>query len=398
MKRNIRKVALALAAVLIIILAVSGCTTGTATRGWAGVAEVNGTLIFTSITGQVYAVDSATKAVIGTPLVLQVQASGGLSCIPSCAGPQMTPIAVYASPAVGGGLVIIGGFDGKVYAYPFIDGKLREQARWIYPPEGTVGAIVGGLVVANDNVYFAAANGTIYALNAADGYREWSVNLGNKIWSAPAISGDTLYIGSFDKKFYALNASDGTQKWVFPTNGAISCTPVIDGNTVYFGNFDRHFYALNATTGNLVWEFPITGTVSSGGMSTPSNWFWAKPVALNGVIYAPCLDGKVYTLDKKSGNLIEALDFQKPIASSPVVVGNDIIVAATDLAKNTSRVFVIDTTDRQSSQLTGFAEGINAPLFASNGMVYIHTTKDSFYSLDPQKSATYKFILTTTGK
>ena len=37
----------------------------------------------------------------------------------------------------------------------------------------------------------------------------------------------------------------------------------------------------------------------------PQNLFWAKPVVLNGVIYAPNLDGNVYALDLSTGKLVK---------------------------------------------------------------------------------------------
>ena len=42
-------------------------------------------------------------------------------------------------------------------------------------------------------------------------------------------------------------------------------------------------------------------TGQESGNFTGGNWFWAKPVAINGIIFAPSLDSKVYGLDAKTG-------------------------------------------------------------------------------------------------
>jgi outer membrane protein assembly factor BamB len=290
-------------------------------------------------------------------------------------------------------MVIIGGYDGKVYAYPLIDGRLREQPRWIYPPQGNIGgSIIGGMVVADGKVYFGSVNGTVFALDVADGYKEWSYDIGQKIWSAPALAGNLLFIGCFDKKLYALDTVTGTKKWEFETGGAISSTPVVKDNLVYIGSYDRHIYAVDIEAGQQQWKFPY----DEEDAHSPRNWFWAKPVISGNTLYAPCLDGKVYILNTDTGRYIDAINVSNAVGASPVLVGNSLVVAATNLAKNTSRVYAIDITNRGYRELTSFTEGVNAPLFTVNGVVYIHTTRDNFYGLNVQNGALQKFSLTTT--
>ncbi|MCX6003227.1 MAG: PQQ-binding-like beta-propeller repeat protein [Chloroflexi bacterium] len=385
--------------ILLVILAIfllsmpiiSGCTGGLScaaaiSRGWAGGAVSGDTLFVVSMTGKVIAID-ANSGKVREPIVqLVTQASGGLSCLPSsCGGQTTSSLVLYASPVVQGEIVYVGGTDGKIYAYSFVDNKLLEDPEWIYPRQGTMsGSIIGGITVDNDTVYFATSDGIIYALNADGLYFEWSHKIDSKIWSAPVVDGNTLYIGCFNKTVYALNTADGTEKWEYKTDGSISSTPVVYDNKVFIGDYDRHFYALDATTGNLVWKFPSGNEVNDN----PQNWFWAKPVVLNGIIYAPCLDGKIYALDASTGNLVHApYVLGDSISSSPVVIGDSIIVAtsvaSTDVKKQRGKVYIINTTNGSQQEL-GLPplEDINAPLFAQGNIVYIHTTKDNLYWID----------------
>ncbi len=347
------------------------------------------------MTGGIYSVDSATGAVLGPAIQMVIPVSGGLlSCVPSCGGAQTQPVAVYASPVVGGDLVIIGGYDGKVYAYPVVDGKLRDQPRWVYPPQGNIGAsIVGGLVIDGGSVYFGAADGTVYSLNAADGYKEWSHSIGQKVWSAPAVSGGNLYVGTLARKLYALDAKTGDEKWSYATEGALSATPVVKDNMVIFGSYDRHIYALDSG-GNLIWQFPGPAVIPS----TPGNWFWAAPVISGNNLFAPCLDGKVYVVDTKTGNYIDAINVTYPVSSSPVLAGSKLIVAATDLSKSvkTSKIYSIDTGTRASRELVTLQEGVDAPLSGTGNTVYLHTIQDRFYGLDITTGAIRPFPLTVT--
>lgn len=390
LSKRTRKLAILIAAITIVMLLLAACTSTAATRGWAGATESNGKIIFASMKSKVYSIDSTTGSVLGNPITLQSQISGGFSLIPSCSGKQTVGVPFYASPTTGENIVYIGGHDGRVYAFALSDGKLVPESKWEYPRQGNVGSvIIGGLAVANGNVYLGSAGGTVYALTAADGYFVWSYNIGHKIWSSPIADSERVYIGGFDKTLYALNVKDGTKAWEFKTDGAISATPLLNNGIVYFGSYDRHFYAVDAATGKQVWKYPAT----DGGADSPGNWFWTQAVINGNVVYSPCLDGKVYALDASKGNLVKSYNFTKAISSTPAVVGDNVVVAATDLAKKTSKVFIINTTTNSSRELASFTEGINAPLFASNGTVYLHTTKDKLYGLNIQSGAVREYTV-----
>ncbi len=153
----------------------------------------------------------------------------------SCAAPP-PPMVVYGSPAVAGGLVYVGGYNGKVYAVNDSTGSLR----WVYPRQGELEPIVGGVVVVGGELYFGGSDGKVYALDAETGDKKWEFQTGDKIWSSPTIDGDTLFIGSLDKKLYALSITDGSKQWEFETEGSIASTSIVYGNTVYVGTKAPH--------------------------------------------------------------------------------------------------------------------------------------------------------------
>jgi len=350
---------ISLAMVVLIGVLASGCYGARSVPvGWSGVAVADDALFLGSKDGKVVAVD----------------ASGSYLWDVSLGNSKIT-VAIYGTPAVGGDLVYVTSYIkegnlayGKVYA---IDSK-SKTLKWAYPREGYLdGPVVGGAVVAQDRVYFGAADGKVYALDADSGNEIWRFETGDKIWSTPSIKDDTVFIGSFDNKLYALNAADGSEKWApFETEGAIACTPLVDGNTIYFGSFDRHFYAVDANDGSLIWRSDVEG----------GRWFWAKPVAYNGVIYAGCVDGKVYVLDARSGDEITpAIDLESLISSSPVLVDSSVIIATED-----GPVYSLDTGNNQVKQLADVGGKVYAPLSTSNGNVYVYTQEGNLYTLDAQ--------------
>jgi len=386
---------LLLLALLVGLMAVSGCA-GAAGRqiasGWAGGVVSGNALFVGSMEGKLVALDVSDGSFLGDPVALesQAQSSGGFGCLPT----GSSAVAVYGSPVLREDLAYVGGYDGRVRAFLFEEGRLRSAFRWISRQGDILGSIIGGLAVAHDRVYFGASDGRVYALDAVDGSKVWEFKTEDedKIWSTPAISGGTVFIGGFDRKLYALNADDGTKKWVFETEGTIVCTPVVADGVVYVGSFDRHVYAVDIASGKEVWRYPKTEEEADA----PIGWFWASPLMHDGAVYAPNLDGRVYVLDAASGRRIGDYDLGAPISSAPVLVDDTVIVAttSTNRAKKEGEVFAIDTTARRQTMLQDLGESIHAPLFASGDTVYVHTMENNLYAINTVTGVSRKFILT----
>ncbi len=361
------KMLLLLVLLLVGGLIASGCIRGSQPVGWSGGVVADGTLFLGSTEGKLVAVSIADGASQWSEPLQASGSTGGFGCAAAPAG-----VAIYGTPAVAGDLVYIGGYTGKIYA--FDSGSL--QKRWVYPPEGNLQPIVSGPVVALGNVYFGGSDGRVYALKADTGVKVWeSSPAGDKIWSTPVVDNGTVYVTSFDKKLYALNATTGEKKWeTAEVGGALAATPLVYNNTVYFGSFDRYLYAVSATDGSLKWKSEVEA----------GKWFWAKPIIYNNTVYAPNLDGKVYILDAESGReLIEAIDLGSPVSSSPVLVDGSIIIASGE-----GRIYSLDTANNQVRPLADVREKVDAPLWASNGVVYVHAQEnETLYALNAQTGA-----------
>lgn len=368
---------LLLGGLLLALLIVVSCTpTGASVpRGWSGGVVADGRLFVGSMEGKIISLDTTDgKRVWELPLEMTLQPGGFIGCAPA-----PIPVAIYGSPAAAGNLIYLGGYDGKFYA--FVPG--RDDPRWIYPRQGALsGSIVGGAVVAKDKVFFAASNGTVYALDAADGFKVWTFPSKSKIWSTPSVMDNTLYVGTFDKKLYALDAANGTEKWTFETGGAIIATPSTDNNTVYVGAFDRNLYAVDARSGELKWKFPA------------DNWFWAKPIVVDGEVWAASLDGKIYAIDAASGARLADFRLDSPVSSSPVLVDRTFVVAS-----EKGIVYALDTISKSVKiddgkypfeplidlELKGAK--VNAPLATDGINVYIHASNGRVYAVNVRSGA-----------
>jgi eukaryotic-like serine/threonine-protein kinase len=369
--KPINHIVIILLVLLAGIMTVTGCssTRGAVARGWAGGVVADDILFVGSMRGNLVSVNATDgDLILSVPLEKETPSSGFLSCARASSS-----IAMYDSPVIAGELVCVGGYNnGKVYAFDRKD--IREEPRWVYPRQDTLanGYIIGGLTYDNGKLYYGTSIGKVFALDAVDGYKEWDVDFGEKIWSTPAVDDNVLYIGSFDKKLYALNTADGSIKWEYETEGAIVSTPLISGDTVYIGSFDRYMYALNADTGSLKWKFMA------------DNWFWARPVVYGDTLFAPCLDGKVYLIDTGDGEKKAEFNLESPISSSPVIV-DDMIIVATQ--SGTICSIEGDGSDFEKLAFLDEKEEVYADMVAGDGKVYVHSYLDKLYEIDVKSGA-----------
>ena len=267
---------------------------------------------------------------------------------------------VFGKPAVGNEFIYVAdggdrqGKGGMIYALRKdrgVGSETRlETDEWVRRVDR---GIVGGPALAEREglVLVGSDDGNLYFLwTTGDdaGKIAWSFHTEGQIWSGPVIDDGVVYFGSMDRYIYAISLEmvskllhdlqeinrdnrtkrqlqqqleEDTLLWKYKTGGAVVSTPLVMDGMVIVGSFDKKLYALDAKSGEWVWDFKGNG------------WFWAGPVTDGQHIFAPSMDQKVYALDN-SGNLIwplpgdpDAFKAESPIVSTPVVVGDSLVVA-----------------------------------------------------------------------
>jgi outer membrane protein assembly factor BamB len=254
---------------------------------------------------------------VGSSYYLYAFDAAGVSGCTAGMGPRMcnplwmgqTGGSIESSPAVSGGVVYVGSEDGNLYAFDATGVNGCSGAPKTCIPLWTAKAgdplyypIVSSPAVANGVVYIGSYNGKLYAFDAAGvtgcgGSPKtcsplWTGATGGNIdVSSPAVANGVVYIGSLDRKLYAFgtscNSGGGTctPLWTGDTGGAISSSPAVANGVVYVGsNSDKvHAYAV--------------GCASAGGACT-AIWTGASgsfsPAVSNGAVYVVSAPGKLY--------------------------------------------------------------------------------------------------------
>lgn len=185
---------------------------------------------------------------------------------------------VWSSPALSDEIVYIGSDDHKVYA---LDAKTGAK-KWAFETGGIVRcrpAIAEGIV------YFTSDDCLLYSIDSTTGKEKWRANIGGAdvkrilpdatgtAWdymqSSPAVSGHLVYIGSADGTVYAVNAADGKEAWRFKTGDIVRSTPRIADGVLYVGSNDGFLYAIDAAKGTKIWQFDTRGKEWKAVTPTP---------------------------------------------------------------------------------------------------------------------------------
>jgi len=401
---------LLLVVIALLPLTLVSCISGGArlAKGWSGTAVHDGIIYVGTVDGRVVAINSSTENLEWSYSIAPVTApSSGLSC-----GQTSVTTAIYSKPVVDRDIVYIGTYSGQVLALNMLARSQnltfpqRSYGEWEWDcpiDNAKSNAIVADLLLREDAIYVSSSNGRVYSLDKEFGDLNWESKIldekHRKLWTSPVIQGNTLYVSTFDGHIYALSLETGELlDWSFESEAGFASSPVIYEDTIFLGSFDRYLYAVKIGSDVPVWKFPEE--------KPAGNWFWASPIVNEdeGIVYAGCLDGKVYAIDAETGEELWQFESQdsrgKPaaIVSPPVLVGNLLIVA-----NEAGNVYVINPETGNSERIKNRENGdkptinaqIRASICAHEDLVYIRGEDNRLYVVDIDKSeVSWDFPLT----
>ncbi len=201
---------------------------------------------------------------------------------------------VLANPLVADGVMYVPYQNGGLSALSMED--FREL--WRFPTEEGVWAQP---LLVDDMVVFPGVDHYLYAVDRANGQLIWKQDLGGSVASTPLLANDRLYVGSFNKAFFEISLEGeilseyATQNWVWGT-------PAIDeSNFVYVADLSGYVHALDSENGLAErWSRQIA-----------ERGIRAGPLVYQDRVFVASRDGKVYWLDKRDGELINAREIDE---------------------------------------------------------------------------------------
>ena len=182
--------------------------------------------------------------------------------------------------------------NGYFYALNANNGSLE----WVFNPP----------TVVRTNCPNGQSNGPVNPLNATEMHLDTECNSSTWVIQNPAaygaIESDPAYNPVTGMVFTATyNApANFTFQDVPPTPGTFidsSGAPLLIGGVLPYGQPNTTIYALNASTGQAVWHYTLPSNIGFRGGVADSG----------GVLFVPALDGYLYMLNDKTGQLISKL-------------------------------------------------------------------------------------------
>ena len=268
-----------------------------------------------------------------------------------------THAAVWSSPAVYNGYVLVGCKDATIYC---LNASSGTQV-WSFPTGGEVNS---SPAIYNNNVYVGCDDGWVYCINITTGWPVWISQAGGLIRSSPVVLDNRVFIGSGKQGLYCFNASDGSPLWTFPTKYRVDSSPALSDGLVYFSSEDFFVYAVNATTSQEIWRHHTGSTMNSASLH-------------NGCLYIGSYDGYVFCLNASTGTEMWSYLTQDTVTSSPAVACGYVYVGSED-----RNLYCLNASTGNKIWHTPTGYWIWGSPVVSDGSVYVGSEDYNIYCFD----------------
>lgn len=334
---------------------------------------------------------------------------------------------VRSSPTVVNDTVYVGDNDGYLYAVDRFDGTERWQVR-------TDGAVVAAPNVVDETVYIGSADGNVYAYSTDDGSERWRREIGPTVESSPLVLDGRVYAGSLGEgSLYALDVADGGTVWSVEMDVPLFAGPLAAGGVVLCC-CGHAVTAVSAETGDRIWTTDTRGglfqgptvadrTVFAGSQGSDTyalgfeegqqRWEertlgYAPPTVADGGLFVGAREG-IYRLDPETGATTWRSPRPEPATGAPTVAGETVFVGeylegitAHDIASghrrwgvdlelyDSSNPVVVDgTVYVGGSSLYAIDAGVEGSSYDSRVMQAVSSHHDSWDGTMPAADATF---------
>uniref|UniRef100_A0A131YKU0 Acyl-CoA synthetase family member 4-like protein n=1 Tax=Rhipicephalus appendiculatus TaxID=34631 RepID=A0A131YKU0_RHIAP len=173
-------------------------------------------------------------------------------------------------------------------------------------------------------IYGATLDGLVAALSPEHGAVLWTCKLEKPIFSSPAVCDRGVGICCVDSKVYLLDHSNGCKLWIAETGGPIFSTLSLStgdaGSCLVVGCHDNYVYKLSSKDGRVLWKTFLSAPI----YSTLFCFHDGKTYA------GASTQGKLFIIDGHHGEVLSSYHLDNEVFSSPVVLGDHMIVGCRD--------------------------------------------------------------------
>lgn len=160
---------------------------------------------------------------------------------PAAAKKLDTSSYVASNPAVEGGMMYVGNYEGRFLAADIA----TQEIRWSYQHESRE-PFFSSPAVNDDVVLVGCRDKKLYCFDKASGDIRWTFTAGDSFDSSPVICGVHLAVGNNDGRLYVINLENGKETFSYTLGSSVTGSPAIAGNRLLIGADNGTLYAFTA--------------------------------------------------------------------------------------------------------------------------------------------------------
>jgi outer membrane protein assembly factor BamB len=146
-----------------------------------------------------------------------------------------------------------------------------------------------GLTIDGGSIYLGTTSGTLYSVAAASGKVSWTYSAGSGMDSSPAAANGMVYLKDNNGNVQAVSAASGKKVWARGSVATGFAGVTAAAGRIYYSTA-LAIQALDAKSGAPVWAFTSSGAASGDGD------FLSTPVVANGLVLVGCSDNSLYAI------------------------------------------------------------------------------------------------------
>jgi len=254
-----------------------------------------------------------------------------------------------------------------------------------------------------------------YAIDIQNGNLLWTKNNSSAFNSQIKADKDKFYIVDFQNILHCYSIKDGKEIWSYKTEDTFlksiqKMSIILDNDTVYFNNSIGDITAVNSNTGKLIWQLPTQNNLMYANsfllknsylvlnndsiiFSNNQNEFYSinknngilnwkqkinsnlTPTIIDDVIFSISLEGYLFIVDAKSGNILRITDifdvFKIKLRNKILPVDFLIGLENIYLTTNNGRLLIIDIKAGKTQEIIKIdGDKVSKP-FISNNNIFV---------------------------
>lgn len=186
------------------------------------------------------------------------------------------------SPAIAGDLLVYGSCDFAIHVYDAHQGGLLKNIRLCEDCQ-----VASGPALVGEFAYTGSRAGYFYSVNVRTGGVAWTnQDCSSEVFTTPAVAAETVVFGAEDGGVYALDRATGRTKWKHESGGTPTSAVIADGTVLV--SVDGRLQALELESGAPTWNHEVSDHIAS-------------PAIIDGKVIIGSEDGTVLALGPKAG-------------------------------------------------------------------------------------------------